>query len=91
MAKTIDKAAASSSPPEIGRVTNSQGSESVNDITLGEPGVWTVRVIVTPKSGKPIPLDAPVVVESLMSAVVLKLWIIWTAAASTGLALLPPH
>jgi hypothetical protein len=28
-----------------------------------EQAVWTVRVIVTPKRGEPIPFDAPIVVE----------------------------
>ena len=39
------------------------GSWRVNGITLAEPGIWTVRVIVTPRKGEPIPLDAPIVIE----------------------------
>jgi copper resistance protein D len=35
----------------------------VNDITLTEPGIWTVLVTVVPPTGAPIPLDAPIVVE----------------------------
>ncbi|MFY9601481.1 MAG: CopD family protein, partial [Pseudolabrys sp.] len=39
------------------------GSWRVNGITLAEPGIWIVRVIVTPRKGEPIPLDAPIVIE----------------------------
>jgi len=44
-------------------VEQSDGSWRVNGITLAEPGIWTVQVIVTPDKGEPIPLDAPVVIE----------------------------
>jgi putative copper resistance protein D len=39
------------------------GTWMVSGIALAEPGIWTVRVIVTPDGGKPIPLDAPIVIE----------------------------
>jgi copper resistance protein D len=44
-------------------VEQADGSWLVNDIPLGEAGIWTVRVIVTPKRGQPIALDAPIVVD----------------------------
>jgi putative copper resistance protein D len=48
---------------EQNAIEQADGSWLVNDIPLGEPGIWTVRVIVTPKRGESIPLDAPIVVE----------------------------
>jgi putative copper export protein len=36
------------------------GSWLVPRLNLGGPGVWTVRVIVTPEAGTPLLLDAPV-------------------------------
>jgi copper resistance protein D len=48
---------------EQNAIEQADGSWLVNDITLGKPGIWTVRVIVVPKKGQPIALDAPIVVE----------------------------
>ena len=48
---------------EQNAIEQTDGSWLINGITLGEPGIWTVRVIVTPKRGQPIPLDAPIVVK----------------------------
>jgi copper resistance protein D len=48
---------------EQNAIEQADGSWLVNDITLGTPGIWTVRVIVIPKTGDPIPLDAPIVIE----------------------------
>ena len=39
------------------------GTWMVSGIALAEPGIWTVRVIVRPDGGKPILLDAPIVIE----------------------------
>ena len=39
------------------------GSWLVDAAALAVPGIWTVRVIVTPPAGEPIVLDAPVVIE----------------------------
>ncbi len=44
-------------------IEQSDGSWGVNGIPLAEAGIWTVRVIVTPSKGEPIPLDAPIVIE----------------------------
>ena len=44
-------------------IEQSDGSWGVNGIPLAEFGIWTVRVIVTPSKGEPIPLDAPIVIE----------------------------
>ena len=53
---------------EQNAIEQADGSWLVKDIPLGEPGIWTVRVIVTPKGGEPIPLDAPHNSRALMSA-----------------------
>lgn len=44
-------------------IEQSDGSWGVNGIPLAESGIWTVRVIVAPSKGEPIPLDAPIVIE----------------------------
>jgi putative copper resistance protein D len=57
-------------PPEHGggsveRAANhaDDGTWKIAAFTIDRPGVWTTRVIVTPMSGPPIVLDAPVVIE----------------------------
>ena len=57
-------------PPGRGRhpvgqdaVEQADGTWLVNGIALTEPGIWTVRVFVTPERGEPIPLDARIVIE----------------------------
>jgi copper resistance protein D len=57
-------------PPEHGggsveRAANhaDDGTWKIAAFTIDKPGVWTARVIVTPISGPPIVLDAPVVIE----------------------------
>jgi putative copper resistance protein D len=39
------------------------GTWEVNALDLGQPGVWTVRVIMPGADGKPIVLDAPIVID----------------------------
>jgi putative copper resistance protein D len=39
------------------------GTWQIAGFSVGEPGVWTARVIVTTRSGRPIVLDAPVLIE----------------------------
>jgi putative copper resistance protein D len=39
------------------------GSWTIDRLEIGQPGIWTVRVIVTPAAGKSIMLDAPVVID----------------------------
>ena len=39
------------------------GTWTVNDIALPQPGIWTIRVLVIAQSGEPIVLDAPIVIE----------------------------
>ena len=39
------------------------GSWHADDLDIPQPGIWTLRITVTPKSGQPILLDAPIVVE----------------------------
>jgi copper resistance protein D len=44
-------------------VEQANGAWLVSDIALAEPGIWTVRVIVTSQLGEAIMLDAPIVIE----------------------------
>ena len=39
------------------------GLWQVSGITIPEPGIWTVKVTITPQPGETILLDAPVVIE----------------------------
>ena len=39
------------------------GTWTVNDIALAQPGIWTIRVVITAQSGETIVLDAPIVIE----------------------------
>lgn len=39
------------------------GTWQADDIDIPQSGIWTVRVIVTPVTGQPIVLDAPIVLE----------------------------
>jgi putative copper resistance protein D len=39
------------------------GLWQVNGITIPEPGIWTVKVTVTPQPGETVLLDAPIVIE----------------------------
>jgi copper resistance protein D len=50
-------------PPDRPAVEQIDGSWLVDAAALAVPGIWTVRVIVTPPAGEPIVLDAPVVIE----------------------------
>jgi len=48
---------------ERAATVQADGTWVVDQILLSEPGIWTVRVIVTPGKGQPILLDAPIVIE----------------------------
>ena len=48
--------------PERAAIKQGDGSWLVGSIEVATPGIWTVRVIVTPGAGEPIVLDAPVVI-----------------------------
>ena len=50
-------------PVEHNAVEQADQTWLVSGITVSEPGIWTVRVIVRPDSGEPIDLDAPIVIE----------------------------
>jgi hypothetical protein len=50
-------------PVDQKAVEQDDGTWLVSGITVSEPGIWTVRVIVRPDSGEPIALDAPIVIE----------------------------
>jgi putative copper resistance protein D len=52
-----------SRPVEQKAVEQADRTWLVSDITLPEPGIWTVRVIIRPDRGELIPLDAPIVIE----------------------------
>jgi hypothetical protein len=44
-------------------IEQADGTWVVSSIVIAEPGIWTVRVTVTPQPGAPIVLDAPIVIE----------------------------
>ena len=44
-------------------IEQANGAWLVNGIALSEPGIWTVRVIVSSQPGEAIVLDAPIVIE----------------------------
>ncbi|HET7166536.1 MAG TPA: copper homeostasis membrane protein CopD [Pseudolabrys sp.] len=50
-------------PVEQKAVEQADQTWLVSGITVSEPGIWTVRVIVRPDSGEPIDLDAPIVIK----------------------------
>jgi hypothetical protein len=39
------------------------GTWQAANVDIPQPGIWTVRIIVTPEVGQPIALDAPIVIE----------------------------
>jgi putative copper resistance protein D len=39
------------------------GTWTIDRFEIGNSGIWTVRIIIAPEAGKPIVLDAPVVIE----------------------------
>ncbi len=47
---------------ERATVRMADGTWQADTIALPQPGIWTVRVIIVPKAGQPIMLDAPVVI-----------------------------
>jgi putative copper resistance protein D len=49
--------------PERAAIEQTDGNWVVSAAELAAPGIWTVRVIVTPPKGEPIVLDAPIVIE----------------------------
>lgn len=60
---TLEPPTSGSRRIEQSAIEQSDGSWRVNGIILVEPGIWTVRVIVSPDKGDAIPLDAPIVIE----------------------------
>jgi putative copper resistance protein D len=48
---------------ERGAIPADDGAWKIAAFAIDRPGVWTARVIVTPMSGPPIVLDAPVMIE----------------------------
>jgi putative copper resistance protein D len=48
--------------PERAAIKQGDGSWRVDGIEVTAPGIWTVRVIITPGADVPIVLDAPVVI-----------------------------
>jgi uncharacterized membrane protein len=40
-----------------------EGLWQVSEITIPEPGIWTVKITITPQPGETILLDAPIVIE----------------------------
>ena len=60
---TFDSPKAGTQGVEQAATEQADGTWLVNGIVLLEPGIWTVRVIVTTRRGKRIVLDAPIVIE----------------------------
>lgn len=50
-------------PLQRNAIEQANGAWRVTGIALSEPGIWTVRVIVTSPLGEAIELDAPIVIE----------------------------
>jgi hypothetical protein len=59
----LEPPTAGSASLERDAIEQADGTWLVDGIALAVPGIWTVRVVVTPKPGKPIVLDAPIVIE----------------------------
>ena len=59
----LDPPAGGTQPLERQAVEQADGNWLVNAAELAAPGIWIVRVVVTPPRGEPIVLDAPVVIE----------------------------
>jgi hypothetical protein len=58
----LDPPAPGPQPVDRAAVRQVDGTWKVDGIALGQPGNWTVRVIVTADDGKKIVLDAPIVI-----------------------------
>jgi len=48
---------------DLPAVRQPDGAWIVPRLEIGQPGNWTVRVLVTPANGPPLVLDAPIVIE----------------------------
>lgn len=59
----LDPPAVTATPIDQPAVHQPDGSWIVQRLEIGQPGIWTARVIVTADGGTPIVLDAPVVIE----------------------------
>ena len=59
----LDPPTTSGKPVEYVAKQQADGTWTINDIALEQPGVWTIRVIVIARSGETIVLDAPIVIE----------------------------
>ena len=59
----LDPPAASGNSLDRDAKKQPDGTWTVNDIALAQPGIWAVRVIVIGQSGETIVLDAPIVIE----------------------------
>jgi putative copper resistance protein D len=59
----MDAPADSGKPIDLNTTQQPDGTWTVSDIPLAQPGIWTVRVIVIAQSGETIVLDAPIVID----------------------------
>ncbi len=59
---SLDPPRGSPQAPDRPAVEQIDGSWLVDAAELSVPGIWTIRVTVTPPTGEPIVLDAPVVI-----------------------------
>jgi putative copper resistance protein D len=59
----LDPPAGSGIPLDRAAEQQADGSWTIKEIALVQPGIWTVRVLVIAQSGETIVLDAPIVIE----------------------------
>ena len=59
----LDPPAGSGIPLDRAAEQQTDGSWTIKEIALAQPGIWTVRVLVIAQSGETIVLDAPIVIE----------------------------
>jgi len=59
----LDPPAESGIPLDRAAEQQTDGSWTIKEIALAQPGIWSVRVLVIVQSGETIVLDAPIVIE----------------------------
>jgi len=59
----LDPPATGPKPIERAAIRMADGTWQAANVDIPQPGIWTVRIIVTPEVGQPIALDAPIVIE----------------------------
>jgi len=62
----LDPPAPTTKAVERAAIDMPDGTWQVDALDLGMPGIWTIRVVITPAAGPPIVLDAPIVIDRRM-------------------------